>query len=108
MKFSAVILAIFCLLIATYPCCIFDNCENDSIATTAKSEQEQQEESGVCSPFIACGSCNGFVPGPQVFHALYLLPVKKTPKLSFGTYFNSVETDYTDRQWQPPKQVIIS
>lgn len=106
MKFLIAFLGIFCLLTSVYPCCADDSCDSDSIAASSDGVPTQND-CGLCTPFIACGACTGFVPGPaqslisNVFYSINLTEV-------FGFNFNSVETDYSERLWQPPKQVIIS
>lgn len=106
MKVLTVILGILCLLISAYPCCIVDECDSHSIAEIAENEQEQ-EECGLCSPFITCGSCIGFIPNTAEFVTTLnpqLLPFSNL----FGLSFKSVEAEYADRVWQPPQQVIFS
>mgnify|MGYP003116939829 FL=1 len=108
MKVLVVILGIFCLLISLYPCCIDDDCEPISVEKIAEHENDQEnEECGLCSPFINCGTCTGFIPGGEE-----VVTVSEPQPIVFsnlfGLSFKSVEAEYAERVWQPPKQVIIS
>ncbi|PRX48832.1 DUF6660 family protein [Salegentibacter salegens] len=108
MKLLAVLLGIFCLLISANPCCIEDNCESASELKISENEENQKEnDCGLCSPFISCGSCIGFIPNTdEVVTVLDPQPVPFTNL--FGLTFKSVEAEYSDRVWQPPQEVIIS
>ncbi|PKD20354.1 hypothetical protein APR41_13830 [Salegentibacter salinarum] len=108
MKALAVFLGIFCLLVSAYPCCMVDDCDSDSEVKIAENEDEQQDDDcGLCSPFISCGSCIGFIPHTNEVATIPDLPLIPFSNL-FGITFKSVEAEYADRVWQPPKQVIIS
>ncbi|MBZ9728781.1 hypothetical protein LB467_03705 [Salegentibacter sp. JZCK2] len=108
MRILAALLGIFCLVISAYPCCILDGCDSDSIDKIAENENRQQEEEcGLCSPFINCGTCTGFVPSIDEAVADYKFQPLALSNL-FGLAFKSVEAEYADRVWQPPQQVIVS
>lgn len=108
MKVLVLILGIFCLLVSTYPCCIDDDCNDDSVESIAKNEEDQQDDDcGLCSPFISCGSCTGFIPGSEDTLTIFDTQLIPTSNL-FGITFKSVEAEFADRLWQPPQQVIIS
>ncbi len=106
MKTLVILLGMTCFLVSVYPCCIIDECENDSVEVKNQNKQESNECES-CSPFISCGVCVGFVQNhlkqsvPNI-----LLPVKL--ENSFAFYFNYLGTEYAEQLWQPPKKVIIS
>ncbi|MBZ9632465.1 hypothetical protein LB465_16915 [Salegentibacter sp. LM13S] len=108
MKVLAVFLGIFCLLISAYPCCIIDDCDSDTeVKITENDEDQKYDDCGLCSPFISCGSCIGFIPNTdEVVTVLNPQPIPISNL--FGLAFKSVEAEYADRFWQPPQQVIIS
>lgn len=108
MKVLAILLGIFCLLISGYPCCIDDDCDSGLVGQTHENENDQHgNESGLCSPFISCGSCFGFVSATDVHIPSFNFQYISISHL-FGLAFKSVETEYAERLWQPPQQVIIS
>ena len=108
MKILAVFLGIFCFLISVYPCCIDDDCDSISEEQIADDKDDREtEERGMCSPFIGCGSCIGFISSSvKPLNTSQLLSIV-SPN-NFGLQFKSVEAEYIDKLWQPPKQVIIS
>lgn len=99
------ILGFFCCITSTYPCCIADDCESSKIEKTA--EKQEDEKCGLCSPFISCGTCTGFIPSideslsEEIFQSVAFSKV-------FGLSFKCVEAEVFNRVWQPPKRVIIS
>ena len=107
MKILATFLGIFCLLVSAYPCCIGDDCESASEIKISENQDQQNDDCALCSPFISCGSCTGFIPNTDEIVTvpdLHPIPFSNL----FGLTFKSVEADYAERVWQPPKQVIIS
>lgn len=107
MKVLAVFLGIFCLLISGYPCCIDDDCASSSVEQILETENDQHgDECGLCSPFISRGNCFGFISATDEPITTFNFQYISISHL-FGLPFNSVETGYTERLWQPP-QVIIS
>ncbi len=107
MRILTALLGIFCLLVSAYPCCIDDDCDADSVENIVENEENQQDDDcGLCSPFISCGSCTGFIPGTDEAVTIFDPQLIAFSSL-FGLAFKSVEAEYADRLWQPP-QVIIS
>jgi len=108
MKILVVFLGILCFLISAYPCCIDDDCDSVSVEKIAEKQNEKEtEDRGLCSPFIGCGSCIGFISNNEKPLTTFQVLSIVSPKI-FGLQFKSVETEYIDKLWQPPKQVIIS
>ncbi len=108
MKVLAAFLGIFCLLVSVYPCCIDNDCDADSVENIAENEENQQDDDcGLCSPFISCGSCTGFIPGTDATVTTFNIQITPFSNL-FGITFKSVEAEFSDRPWQPPQLVIIS
>tara|TARA_Y100001001_G_scaffold63229_1_gene60503 strand:- start:859 stop:1188 length:330 start_codon:yes stop_codon:yes gene_type:complete len=64
MKFLAVFLSLFTVLLSSYPCCqekgscsetfLADSCGHDD------SEESPHDKEKPCSPFYTCGRCPGF------------------------------------------------
>lgn len=85
-----------------------DDCDSSLVEQKLENENDKEnDECGLCSPFISCGSCIGFISISEKS----LVPFNFQPlALSnlFGLSFKGLETEYSERVWQPPKQVIIS
>ncbi|MGY5851167.1 hypothetical protein [Salegentibacter sp. F14] len=108
MKILTPIFSIFCLLISIYPRCSDEDCQRPNLTLMYENEQAPaHKDCGLCTPFMNCGACVGFVSQldkEYISDIIYSQDLKEV----FGFDFNSVETDYSERLWQPPKQVIIS
>ena len=108
MKILGLFLGILCLLISVYPCCIQDDCDSVAVEKTVEKESDKEtEDRGLCSPFINCGSCFGFISNSEKPLTIFKLQSLELSNI-FGLRFKSVEAEYSNRLWQPPKQVIIS
>lgn len=108
MKILGIILGTFCLLISVFPCCIGEECESTSVEIISENDNnEHSDECGICSPFISCGTCTGFIAHisesliPLVFQPIAISNL-------FDLSFKSAEAEYAMRVWQPPQLVIIS
>jgi len=108
MKVLGVLLGFFCLLISAYPYCIVDDCDSNFLEQIAENKDDiEGNECGLCSPFIGCGTCIGFISSSEETSTVFNFHYINSSNL-FGLLFKSVEAEYAERLWQPPKQVIIS
>ncbi|WP_373297323.1 hypothetical protein [Salinimicrobium marinum] len=93
---------IWSFLVLTFnciPCCEFDDC-GDEISVEQKEHKDNACEN--CSPFLSCGSCNGFVifyetPDSGGFSIVSEAKTFREQKFCYSEYTSSI--------WQPP-QVI--
>lgn len=83
-----------------------DYCDSNSIEKISDNGEEK-DECGLCSPFISCGTCAGFIAEIAEPLTAVLIQPEALSNL-FGLSFKSAETEYAERLWQPPKRVIIS
>ena len=98
MKIAGVLLSILVIFLSAVPCC-WDACEEDG--TTGHVEQTSGI-ADVCSPFLTCGSCAGFVLQEDFTE----IPCFSAP---FAWVDDQEEarfkSDYWIKIWQPPKEV---
>ena len=90
------------MLLSGFPCCSFDSCEASHQQNTNSEVEDEHEDSNLCSPFMNCGSCPGFVISfstspaePEIF--------SKHPGKHIKTYTSFSEREFIDRLWQPPR-----
>ena len=99
MKFFALILTIYVLLLSSISFCWEENCNEDVIENSAGSEQEQSDDPSTCSPFFSCGTCVGFTltVGLDIKDDFCFIDSHYTPYQDI--YFDCVPM----KIWQPPK-----
>ena len=98
MKIAGVLLSLLIVFLSTVPCC-WDTCEEDGTTSHVEKTSGMSE---VCSPFLSCGSCAGFV-----------LQEDFTEFSSFNGPIDcandqqqaSFKADYSFKIWQPPEEV---
>lgn len=103
MKAFSLILSIYILLLVSLPCCIEENC--DKIGQTEQSgtshdDQHNNAACNNCSPFFACGSCQGFVFD---FSGFFMEPLPITEEKHKIPFIQNLTNDYIIDIWQPPK-----
>ncbi|MFV8839708.1 hypothetical protein [Salinimicrobium soli] len=93
MKIAGIIFSILFLMLNAVPCCA-DYCSDE------EPVEKHSGSEGVCSPFLSCGNCTGFVLQEEFVE----LPVDIQPSVSKpefpGKYFRS---EFSENIWQPPK-----
>jgi hypothetical protein len=82
-----------------YPCCMRDNCLNETAQQKRDSQQDQQEK-GTCSPFFACGACAALADLHTPCIALSNMPAVILTHHSF--YLLQLST-YCASTFQPPR-----
>jgi hypothetical protein len=101
MKFAAYILALYLAILSITPCCTFDDCPEDKVATNQVDDhQDGDEDCGNCSPFFNCNGCSSsFVdfPNSSFQYNAQFSPRRYTSFLQ--PYFPEVHYEF----WQPPK-----
>lgn len=60
-----------------------------------------------CSPFLSCGSCSGFTLKSEEKIPSFEFISEKAGN-SFDFYSVSTGSEFFNRVWQPPQQVIYS
>ena len=99
MKLIGYILAIYLVLLAAVPCCIFDDCPDDKPQTTA-THQEEDADCGSCSPFFSCEGC---ATASIVYHPCAIeINVTNAPVVYTG-YIQASLPHVHFEFWQPPR-----
>ncbi|WP_420838773.1 DUF6660 family protein [Aestuariivivens sediminis] len=107
MKTLCLILALYSFCLSTIPCCSDNNC-NDDIQTEQTDHHSEKEKGhddsdcSMCSPFLTCGTCSGFVYSKLHFY-LKNLPFHKSKFIAF--YVPQITDDFFAKIWQPPKKI---
>ena len=105
MKTLCLILALYSFCLSTIPCCLDDNC-NDEIQTEQtdnhleKEEDHRDSDWSICSPFLTCGTCSGFVYSKLNFH---FKKVHFNKSKFIVVYLPQFTDDFFVKIWQPPK-----
>jgi len=103
MRFFSFILIVLTLLLSSSPCCEGDECcdETDAACSENAVDNHHSEESAnSCSPFMVCGSCNGFVviaDNPDLNSESEVTNNQNIP------YIQLYLVNYNLKFWQPPK-----
>ncbi len=103
MKVICFILSIFIFVLTTIPCCADDRCDEEIMT---EQNNKNSHESGKtkdcehCSPFLSCGSCDGFVNISVIETDIPSLLFIDEQFISFSADWTS--SFYTEF-WQPPK-----
>ena len=99
MKILGYILAIYLVLLAAVPCCVFDDCPDDKAVSTA-SHQEGDGDCGSCSPFFSCEGC---ASASIIYHPhIMVIPVKESPVVYTG-YIQASLPYVHFKFFQPPR-----
>ena len=96
-KWLAFIVLLITLAGSFYPCCLADNCSDDPVST---QHQDEDRETGTCSPFFACGSCVGFVQLAKPILVPQPPPQRSTPHERVEPFTLS---GFSSSFWQPPR-----
>jgi len=101
MKWLSYILSFYLLLLAVFPCCVFDDCPDDKIQTEQAANHENgDEDCGNCSPFFSCAGCaSASVTVEPIYFCVILFPVKQLYNGFISPSITNVHYDF----WQPPK-----
>lgn len=90
------------MLLATIPCCVDDNC-NDEIKTEQTNNHSQDHtdaDCDTCSPFFTCGTCLGF----DFTNLEYISKVAVFTNDKFVTAYKSqFVSEFFAKIWQPPQ-----
>jgi len=98
-KITGIILAIYLVLLASVPCCAFDNCPDDKAEQDA-SHEKGDKDCGNCSPFFNCEGC---ATAAIAFEPLSIQIAPLTEVIVYSMYREaSLPTIHSD-VWQPPK-----
>jgi hypothetical protein len=99
MKLAGLILSFYLILLATMPCCAFDDCQNDKMEQTANHENEDSD-CGNCSPFFSCEGCASatisYHPVQIGIPAIQILSV-------YASYLQLSLPQAVYDFWQPPR-----
>lgn len=102
MKFFCLMLSLSVMLLSTVPCCGDDDCDDEKVGTEQTENHNNTDE--ICSPFLTCGVCTGFVSLYEDF--VFPASVKEnTVNLNLGIIL-FVDNCFTTI-WQSPKMVNI-
>lgn len=105
MKILCLIVSFYVFCLSTVPCCWDDNC-NDEIKTehtdnhSEKEDDHPDSDCSVCSPFLDCGTCSGFVFSKLQF---YFKKVHLTKSKFIAVYEPQFADNFFAKIWQPPK-----
>lgn len=101
MKLAGYILSIYMLLLATFPCCLVDDCPEDKLRTEKSADhQNGDKDCGNCSPFFSCEGCASVSATIEPFYfSIVSLPVKQVYTGFLSPFVSDVHYDF----WQPPK-----
>ncbi|MFH4966428.1 DUF6660 family protein [Gaetbulibacter sp. M235] len=109
MKTLCLILALYSFCLSTIPCCSDDNC-NDEIQTeqadnhSGKEKDHHDGDCSICSPFLTCGTCSGFVYSKVHF---YFKNVPFSKSKFMAVYVSRFADDFFAKIWQPPKKKLM-
>ena len=98
-KLIGYILSFYIILLATIPCCAFDNCPDEK-KEMSSNHQSGDEDCGNCSPFFNCEGCSTATISME--SPSYSLPALQV----LSGYTSYVRRDLPDTDfdvWQPPK-----
>jgi hypothetical protein len=101
-KFFAIILSLYVLLLSARPCCADNDCA-DEIAPKkelADHKAPLEKHCEACSPFFKCGSCAGFILSKPISPVLIMAG---KPIQSFAPYRQPNLNKITLAIWQPPQ-----
>lgn len=99
MKTLCFILSLYVFFLTVAPCCSDDDC-NDAIAESQSQTPKEEGDCNACSPFLDCGTCNGFV-----FTNLRI-DIDEFPAIEnqfVPVYKSQFPDDFFYKIWQPPK-----
>ena len=104
LRFLALILSVYFLVLTAVPCCAFDGCETvarQQMEHPNKKQQQQDEGCKQCSPFFACHDCaGGFIVIEKFQVASLGLPNYLTP---YERPIHALKGCFTSSYWQPPR-----
>ena len=100
MKFIGIILSFYIATLSVDLCCQEDYCGDDPEMKIADQHADEQEDdsSDSCSPFLSCGSSTGFVAEDINTYAAYW-----TIEPATIPYNITFTRGYMPKIWQPPK-----
>ena len=98
-KWLAFILLLITFASTFYPCCVYDNCDEEEIAASSQ-QKENPEPEGNCSPFFACQSCPGFTINTNI---VSVKQVEFATQVHNEKHVASNLSSYTSSFWQPPR-----
>jgi hypothetical protein len=103
-KFLALILALYVLLLPCVPCMDMDECTGDSATeTSSSSTNHDNDENEACNPFCSCACCGQvFYPNLQPGKTAAYKPLIDLKYQSLYTC-NALSSDFYGNIWQPPK-----
>jgi uncharacterized protein DUF6660 len=102
MKFISFILSLYLLFLIATPCCVFDNCPEDSVVGFQTSGHEKSDEDGCgsCSPFFNCAGCASVSIHSEVIFPGEVRASELKNFIAFvQPFFPKTYSDF----WQPPK-----
>lgn len=99
MKLAGYILAFYLVLLATVPCCSFDDCPDDKTGQAANHEKGDAD-CGNCSPFFSCEGCATASDNTMI--AAFTLSPLLIPK-TYTEFNQPFVADVHYDFWQPPK-----
>jgi hypothetical protein len=101
MKLTGYILAFYLILLSVVPCCSFDSCPDDKVATEQADQHESgDKDCGACSPFFNCEGCAPATINVNTSSFAILSPEVKRVYTGFiPSFIPNVHYDF----WQPPR-----
>ena len=90
MKTLCLILSLYVFYLSTVTCCSDDNC-NDEIQTEQTDNHSENDhgdrDCSICSPFLTCGMCSGFIFSKMEFYFKRVYFNKSKMKFFICQYF---------------------
>jgi len=101
-KYLSFILAVYVLLLSVAPNLVDDECFNEQTTEQGQNQQDKQDCSDCCSPFMGCHTCNGFTVSVTSFSVQSFLVYSD---LKVSLYDENFVSEFFSSIWQPPKIV---
>lgn len=101
-KYLSFILAFYVLLLSVAPNLVEDKCFNEQTTEQGQNQQDDQDCSDCCSPFMGCHTCNGFTLSVTSFSVQSFLIYSD---LKVSLYDENFVSEFFSSIWQPPKIV---
>lgn len=101
MKIPGYILAVYLVLLSVVPCCAFDDCPDDKLATEQTDKHNTgDDDCGTCSPFFNCEGCASVTTNFNTISFTFIAPEVKRV---YAAFIPSLIPDAHYDFWQPPR-----
>lgn len=105
MKIFATILSFIILFLSTVPCSAYAKHSECSLEKNCEKNSHDcgNDCNGKCSPFYSCGSCTGFTINFNYIIVNEKLEFTSDQIVQVLSYDKFVDSSFTCKIWQPPK-----